>query len=103
MQDKYNALQRNGTWTLVSVEIATKLVGNKWIFQVKYNPDDGISKYKAQLVVKGLHQTFGVDFFETFSHVVKPCIVPVVLNLAVMNYWSIAIRCRQCFSQWLTY
>ncbi|KAH9778887.1 retrovirus-related pol polyprotein from transposon RE1 [Citrus sinensis] len=89
MQDEYNALQKNGTWTLVPAETATKLVGNKWVFRVKYNPNGSISKYKAWLVAKGFHQTYGVDFFETFSPVVKPCTVRIVLSLAVMNCWPI--------------
>ncbi|KAH9684575.1 hypothetical protein KPL70_013597 [Citrus sinensis] len=81
MQNEYDALQNNGTWTLVPAEKATKLVGNKWVFRVKYNPDGSISKYKARLVAKGFHQTYGVDFFETFSPVVKPCTVRIVLSL----------------------
>ena len=55
MPEEYNALQKNGTWTLVPAETATKLVGNKWVFRVKYNPDGSISKYKARLVAKGFH------------------------------------------------
>ena len=35
------------------------------------------------------HQTQGVDFFETFSPVVKPCTVRVVLSLAVIHHWPI--------------
>ncbi|KAH9723455.1 retrovirus-related pol polyprotein from transposon RE1 [Citrus sinensis] len=89
MQDEYNTWQQNGTWTLVPADTATKPVGNKWVFLVKYNPDGNISKYKARLVAKGFHQTYGVDFFETFSPVVKPCTVHIVLSLAVMHCWPI--------------
>ncbi|KAH9715865.1 retrovirus-related pol polyprotein from transposon RE1 [Citrus sinensis] len=89
MNEEFDALQRNQTWTLVPSESAVKIVGNKWVYRVKYNPDGSISKYKARLVAKGYHQTQGVDFFETFSPVVKPCIVRVVLSLAVMHHWQI--------------
>ncbi|KAH9791777.1 retrovirus-related pol polyprotein from transposon RE1 [Citrus sinensis] len=89
MKEEFDALQRNQTWTLVPSESAAKVVGNKWVYRVKYNPDGSISKYKARLVAKGYHQTQGVDFFETFSPVVKPCTVRVVLSLAVMHYWQI--------------
>ena len=70
-------------------ELATKIVGNKWVFRVKYNPDGSISKYKARLVAKGFHQTYGADFFETFSPVVKSCTIRIILSLAVMNHWTI--------------
>ncbi|KAH9727210.1 retrovirus-related pol polyprotein from transposon RE1 [Citrus sinensis] len=89
MQAKFDALQNNKTWTLVPREQAGKIVGNKWVFRVKYNPDGSISKYKARLVAKGFHQTQGVDFFETFSPVVKPCTIRIILSIAVMNQWSI--------------
>ncbi|KAK9200255.1 hypothetical protein WN944_015452 [Citrus x changshan-huyou] len=89
MQVEFDALQNNKTWTLVPREQAGKIVGNKWVFKVKYNPDGSISKYKARLVAKGFHQTQGVDFFETFSPVVKPCTIRIILSIAVMNHWSI--------------
>lgn len=56
---------------------------------VKYNPGGNISKYKVRLVAKGFHQTYCVDFFVTFSPVVKPCTIIVVLSLAVMHHWQI--------------
>ncbi|KAH9751748.1 retrovirus-related pol polyprotein from transposon RE1 [Citrus sinensis] len=89
MQDEYEALQKNETWVLVPKESAGKIVGNKWVFRVKYNPDGSISKYKARLVAKGFHQTQGVDFFETFSPVVKQCTIRVILSLAVMHNWTV--------------
>lgn len=67
-------------------ESAGKIVGNKWAFKVKYNPDGSISKYKVRLVAKGFHQTQGVDFFETFSPVVKPCTIRIFLSLAVTHH-----------------
>ncbi|KAH9682619.1 retrovirus-related pol polyprotein from transposon RE1 [Citrus sinensis] len=89
MKEEFEALQRNQTWTLVPPESAGKIVGNKWVYRVKYNADGSISRYKARLVAKGYHQTYGVDFFETFSPVIKPCTVRIILSLAVMHHWPI--------------
>ncbi|KAE8733511.1 Nucleotide-sugar transporter family protein isoform 1 [Hibiscus syriacus] len=43
--------------------------------------------YKARLVTKGFHQRLGVDYHETFSTVVKPTTVRVVLSLVVSQGW----------------
>ena len=56
---------------------------------MKYNLDGSISKYKERLVTKGFHQTYGVDFFKTFSPVVKPCTIRIIVSLVVMNHWTI--------------
>lgn len=50
MQEEYDALIRNQTWTLVSHEFSPNHVGFKWLFQTKYNPYGTIDRVKAQLV-----------------------------------------------------
>lgn len=71
---------------MVLAESTTKIIGNKWAFQVKHNSDGSISKYKAKLVAKRFHKTYRVDFFEIFSPVVKPSTMQIVLSLAFMNH-----------------
>ena len=89
MQKEIKALQANQTWDLVIPTAPVKVVGNKWIFRIKYNSYGSISKYKARFVGKGFHQTYGIYYSETFSPVVKASTVRVVLSLAVMNNWMI--------------
>lgn len=55
----------------------------KWIFRIKCHSDGTIEHYKARLVVKGFNQEEGVDFFETFSPVVKPTTILVVIFVAL--------------------
>ena len=72
MIDEYSALLRNNTWSLVDLPVGRKVIGCKWIFRVKENPDGSIKKYKARLVAKEFHQTARFDYTKTFSPVVKP-------------------------------
>ena len=48
-----------------------------------------IDRYKEQLVTKGFHQHPGCDYTETFSPVVKPVTLRIVLTLAVRQGWSL--------------
>ncbi|KAH9793691.1 retrovirus-related pol polyprotein from transposon RE1 [Citrus sinensis] len=89
MKDEYNALMDNKTWSLVPRSAGQKIVGNKWVFRVKQNLDGSLAKYKARLVAKGFQQIEGVNYFETFSPVVKSATVRVVISLAVMKQWEI--------------
>ncbi|KAH9669936.1 retrovirus-related pol polyprotein from transposon RE1 [Citrus sinensis] len=89
MKEEYAALMQSGTWSLVPKTNDQRVVGNKWVYRVKYNTDGSVAKYKARLVAKGFQQIIGVNCFETFSPVIKPATVRVVLSLAVMNQWKI--------------
>ncbi|KAG8479467.1 hypothetical protein CXB51_029912 [Gossypium anomalum] len=64
-------------------------VGCKWIFKVKRNSDGSVARYKDRLVVKGYLQEARVDFQETFSPVVKPTTIRLVLAFAVSLGWSL--------------
>nr|KYP59934.1 Retrovirus-related Pol polyprotein from transposon TNT 1-94 [Cajanus cajan] len=89
MKQEYNALLNNGTWTLVSLPPNKTAIGCKWVFRIKENLDGTVNKYKARLVAKGFHQQFGSDYNETFSPVVKPVTIRLILTLALTHHWSI--------------
>jgi hypothetical protein len=64
-------------------------VGCKWVYKLKHNSDGSIARYKARLVEKGFHQQQGIDFDETFSPVIKPPTVRLILSLAVSLQWPL--------------
>ncbi|GKE15689.1 ribonuclease H-like domain-containing protein, partial [Tanacetum coccineum] len=49
----------------------------------RFHADSTLDRYKAHLVTNGNSQQLGVDFDETFSPVVKPATIRMVLILAV--------------------
>ncbi|RVX16292.1 Retrovirus-related Pol polyprotein from transposon RE2 [Vitis vinifera] len=89
MSKEYDALVKNGTWALVPQDNSQNLVGYKWIFRTKCKPDGSIDRFKARLVAKGFHQRPGIDYQDTFSLVVKPNTVCIVLTIAVSRGWSL--------------
>ena len=89
MAKEYQALISNHTWTLVPFQPDLNIVGCKWVFRIKRHADGTIERYKARLVAKGFHQEEGIDYFETFSPVVRPTTIRLVLTLAISFGWSI--------------
>ena len=89
MSDEFSALRETNTWTLVPRPPGVNLVSCKWIFKTKHRPDGSIDKHKARLVARGFTQQHGIDYGDTFSPVVKPATVRLVLSLAVSRGWTL--------------
>ncbi|XP_031262969.1 uncharacterized protein LOC116121164 [Pistacia vera] len=89
MQQEIQALERNGTWSLVPLPPGKVPIGCKWVYKLKYKADDTLERYKARLVVNGFTQQVGIDYEETFSPVVKIVTVRLVLAIASMKNWPL--------------
>ncbi|GJV58678.1 putative RNA-directed DNA polymerase [Tanacetum coccineum] len=89
MKEEYDALMKNGTWSLVPRASNTNVVDGKWVYRLKRDKNGAITRYKARFVAKGFRQQPGIDFHETFSPVVKSTTIRAVLSLAVTNDWPL--------------
>lgn len=91
MSDEYNAQIGNHTWDLENLtdDKRFNVVGCKWRFTIKRNPDGTIAKYKARLAAKGFTQKPGIDYHDTFSPVVKPATIRTVLSTSVSSNWPL--------------
>lgn len=90
MSEEFNALLANETWSLVPPKDHYNIIGCKWVFRLKIHPNGSIARYKARLVAKGFHQQPGIDYSETFSPVIKPQTIKLVLCIALSKGWSLS-------------
>ncbi|KAM0012969.1 putative RNA-directed DNA polymerase [Helianthus debilis subsp. tardiflorus] len=89
MNQEFQALIKNGTWSLVPYDNRSNLIDCKWVYRLKSDAQGKPTRYKARLVAKGFHQKPGVDYNETFSPVIKPTTIRVILSLVVTQQWSL--------------
>jgi hypothetical protein len=83
MDEEMAALDANVTWELVALLEDKKVIGRKWVYNVKHNVDGSVSRYKAKLVAKGYAQSYGIDCEETYSPVAKMTTVRAIITMAV--------------------
>jgi histone deacetylase 1/2 len=85
----YSTVLANNTWDLLPRPPHANVVTDKWVFKYKFKADGSLERYKARWVLCGFTQRPNVVFAETFSPVVKPASVRIVLSLALSRSWPI--------------
>jgi hypothetical protein len=88
MDAEYDALMKNKTWHLVPPQKGNNVIDCKWVYKIKRREDGSLDKYKAQLVAKCFKQQYGIDYEETFSPVIKPTTIRVILSQAISQGWT---------------
>ncbi|KAG6385262.1 hypothetical protein SASPL_154093 [Salvia splendens] len=89
MHAEFIAFLKNKTWILTTLPPGKNLVGCTWIFKLELHLSGEIARHKAKLVAQGFSQQPGFDFTETFSPVVKPATIRLILTIAVTFGWDI--------------
>jgi len=83
MENEYETLIRNGTWSLVPRPENKKILTNRWVFKTKRDSHGQVVKYKARLVARGHIQKAGIDYEEIFAPVARYEIIRTLLAAAV--------------------
>jgi len=89
MEEELSMINENDTWKLVDRPEEKNVIGVKWVYRTKFNPDCSIFKHNTRLVVKGYSQQPGMDFGETFAPVVQHETVRCLVFLAAQYKWKI--------------
>jgi len=88
VQARLDALKANNTWIEVHLPPEKKAISSKWVYKIKLKPD-ALERYKAQLVIGDNTQKEGIDYTETFSHVVKMTTIRTTIALVASRHWSL--------------
>ena len=100
MREEYNDHIKRGTWELVELPKGCTVVKGRWVFKAKINADNEVYRYKARWVAKGFSQTFGVDFFMTFSPTAKAATVRLFFAYAAQfGYECVQADAKLAFLQ----
>jgi len=89
IEDEYNSLVENKTWSPMPLPANRQALSGKWVFKLKRGAHGEILRYKARWVVRGFEQREGLDFTETFASVVKPMSYKAIFALAAAYDWEI--------------
>ncbi|WVZ24859.1 hypothetical protein V8G54_003403 [Vigna mungo] len=78
MDQEIAALENTKTWVLTDLPYGKQPIECKWVYKIKRHADG---------IAKGYIQQKDLDYFETFSPVVKLTTVRLVLALAASKHW----------------
>lgn len=78
-----------GVWDIVPRPTKSPVVGGRWHFKLKLNPDGSINKHKARYVAKGYTQTEGVDYNDTYAPTGRLASFRILVAVAAAKGWNI--------------
>ena len=89
MSRESQSLQDAQSWTLVEKPAGRKIIGGRWVYTKKLNPDGSVNIYKARYCAKGYTQIENVDYKEIFSPVMKFTSLRTILAIATKEDWDV--------------
>jgi hypothetical protein len=89
MNIELDELIKQRTWDLVDLPPNRSITKGRWVFKIKTNSNNKITKYKARWVVKGFTQIEGLDYTETFASTARPEVYRLLFAIANYYNWHI--------------
>jgi len=85
IQEEYDSIIKNDTWTLVPRPKNRKVISCKWIFKHKKDEFGRINRLKSRLVARGFTQVYGVDYLDTFAPVAKLATIRALFAISAVE------------------
>lgn len=102
MQDELETMRERKVWDLIPKPDNIKILGSRWVFNIKRNEFGQIERYKARLVALGNSQKKGETYDEVFSPVINFGIIRFFFALLVSyNKWcnlQCDVRCAYLYA-----
>lgn len=89
MSDEYDAIVHNRTLELVPSHPIQNLIGFKWIFHTRHYLLDLLIGTNFAWLQRGFINVQRVNYHDTFSPIVKPSTVSLILSLVASHGWSL--------------
>ncbi len=70
-EKKIITLEGMGAWDVVEREDDMNVINRTWAFKCKQFPNGTVKTFKARFCACGYQQLEGIEFFETYAHVVQ--------------------------------
>ena len=85
IKSEIDSIIQNHTWELVDLPQGCKPLSSEWFFKKKRKVDGSIDKYKARVVIKGYKRTKDLDYFNTYSPMMRINFIRMVLAINALR------------------
>ncbi|GBM86801.1 Copia protein [Araneus ventricosus] len=83
MSEEIKLMQNRKVWDLVEPKSNMKVLGCRWVYNIKHDEKNNVKKYKSRLVAQGFKQRPGVNFTDVFAPLVNFDIIKFLFVLLV--------------------
>jgi len=84
-----NSIWKNNTWDLEPLPLGQSTIICKWVFKIKPGVNEVPPVKKTRLIAHGFEQKHGIDFYETFTPVIKWATLCTAIALAAAKRMDI--------------
>jgi chemotaxis protein histidine kinase CheA len=83
-EEEMKSHEQNNTWTVMRLPAGKHAIDCMWVYAVKLDEHGNIARHKARLVAKGFMQQYGIDYYDTYSAVMRYKSLRVMLMLVAL-------------------